>query len=731
MRRLTSLVIALVMVCGLVLSCVPFTSAAGSSMVTSDAAVQVIKNFEGFLKYPVWDYGQYSVGYGTRCPDDKLEEYRENGIPEEDAVALLREHLLIAETAINSRIIDRLGVKLSQNQFDALVSFTYNCGSGWAYDTSGTLYKAIANGTTGNELIRAFALWCNAGGQILTGLLNRRLCEANMYLNGAYSNTPPSNYGYVFYDANGGTTTPRSQGYSTQWSAAPYPVPAYEGHTFLGWYTQKEGGTKVTNLDASHKGKTLYAHWSDDNGSTGGSGGSTGGNTGGSTGSGQEKPNDQIASGTPITPVTVTVTDTDVNVRTGPGLSYPVIGTAQKDAKLTITEIGTADGHTWGKYSGGWLSLTYTNYSQLTGDSGTTPSQPETTQPPATEPETTAPTEPETTQPPATQPQATLPPTSEGEQEIHKDPPSTSATQPSTKPQTATNTSKQQSAETKTWTGYVTGEKTALRKGAGIGYDETGTVEADTLLEFSQVRGSWGKTADGWVSLKDVQLLSVPTEDDDLADVWVGQVYDCKQLSLRSEPTIDNNIVGCVNDGTVLTITEIVEDDAQTWGKTADGWVSLMYVRLLSTPDSFRENNAQYWTAQVTQRQDGLIYSQPSLDAETTGTIPGGRVVTILENQVQDGNLWVKTAQGWILGDTVELLTAPAEIAQEEGGVITALVNTKTLLQAYSQPDSQEETTGVLGVNNLVLIYETKTENDVQWGKTSQGWIPMDSVTEL
>lgn len=737
MRRLTGLVMAIVLVCGLVLSCVPFTSAAGSSMVTSDAAVQVIKTFEGFLKYPVWDYGQYSVGYGTRCPDDKLEEYRENGITEEEAVALLREHLLIAETAVNSRIIDRLGVSLSQNQFDALVSFTYNCGSGWTYDANGTLYKAVANGTTGNELIRAFALWCSAGGQILTGLLNRRLCEANMYLNGAYANTPPSDYCYVFYDANGGTTTPRSQGYSTQWEAAPYPVPTYEGHTFLGWYTQKEGGTKVTNLDSATKGKTLYAHWSDSNGSTGGdNGGDTGGDTGGNSGnSGNE-----IASGTPITAVTVTVTDTDVNVRSGPGLSYPVIGTAQKDAKLTITEIGTANGHTWGRFSDGWLSLTYTNYGQLTAGSETSPTEPETTQPETTaptqpettaptQPATTAPTEPVTTQPPATQPESTLPPTSEGEQEIHKDPPKTPAAEPAKQPDSTA--AAQESGEPQIWWGYVTAEETALREGGGIGYAQTGSVEADTLVEFSKVQGSWGKTDDGWISLKDVQLLSVPTGEEDLAGVWVGQVYDCKQLSVRSEPTMDNNIVGCVNNGTVLTITEIVEGDEQTWGKTADGWVSLMYVRLLSTPESFRENNAQYWTAQVTQHQDSLVYSQPSLEGETIATMPGGRVVTILENRVQDGTLWVKTSQGWILGDTVKLLTAPEEISQEEGGVITALVSTEDLLRAYSQPDSQEEATGTLGINNLVLIYETMTQDEVLWGKTTQGWIPMDSVTEL
>ena len=43
----------------------------------------------------------------------------------------------------------------------------------------------------------------------------------------------------------------------------------------------------------------------------------------------------------------------------------------------------------------------------------------------------------------------------------------------------------------------------------------------------------------------------------------------------------------------------------------------------------------------------------------------------------------------------------------------------------------RKEATGTLGINNLVLIYETKTQDEVLWGKTSQGWIPMDSVKEL
>ena len=40
--------------------------------------VAVLKKMEGFSKYPVYDYGQYSVGYGTRCPADKLDYYLEH-----------------------------------------------------------------------------------------------------------------------------------------------------------------------------------------------------------------------------------------------------------------------------------------------------------------------------------------------------------------------------------------------------------------------------------------------------------------------------------------------------------------------------------------------------------------------------------------------------------------------------------------------------------------------------
>ena len=73
MKRITSLLLAIVLFAGLVLTAAP-TAYAASEMKASDALVEVLKKEEGFSEKPYWDYGQYTVGYGTRCPDDMLEE---------------------------------------------------------------------------------------------------------------------------------------------------------------------------------------------------------------------------------------------------------------------------------------------------------------------------------------------------------------------------------------------------------------------------------------------------------------------------------------------------------------------------------------------------------------------------------------------------------------------------------------------------------------------------------
>ena len=104
-KRMLALMLALVLTAGVFLGMAP-SAAAASDMKVSDELVKILKMEEGFSRYPIYDYGQYSVGYGTRCPDDMLAYYREHGITESEAEVLLRNYLKNAEKQVNSKLID-------------------------------------------------------------------------------------------------------------------------------------------------------------------------------------------------------------------------------------------------------------------------------------------------------------------------------------------------------------------------------------------------------------------------------------------------------------------------------------------------------------------------------------------------------------------------------------------------------------------------------------------------
>ena len=134
-RRLISALLVMI----LVVSMMPVTAFAASGREISDSCIAQIKYFEGFEEIAYWDYVQYTVGYGTRCPDDKLEEYLTVGITEEAAEALLKQELDSFENSVNRFARDN-GLELTQNQFDALVSFTYNLGSAWTQGDESYLF---------------------------------------------------------------------------------------------------------------------------------------------------------------------------------------------------------------------------------------------------------------------------------------------------------------------------------------------------------------------------------------------------------------------------------------------------------------------------------------------------------------------------------------------------------------------------------------------------------------
>ena len=74
-----------------------------------------------------------------------------------------------------------------------------------------------------------------------------------------YAKWTPNTYTVIF-DANGGSVNPTSA-VTVAGKLTSLPTPTYDGYDFLGWYTQKDGGDKVTTDTVFTVDSTIYAHW--------------------------------------------------------------------------------------------------------------------------------------------------------------------------------------------------------------------------------------------------------------------------------------------------------------------------------------------------------------------------------------------------------------------------------------------------------------------------------------
>lgn len=642
----------------ILLSMLCIGASAEEVMTTSDEAVAMLKAEEGFSSKPYWDYAQWTIGYGTKCPDDMLEYYKQYGIQESEAESLLRNYLARFEEELH-KFAARTGVKLTQNQFDALLLFTYNCGSGWSYETGGIFYNAIVGGATGNDLVYAFSRWCSAGGQILTGLLRRRLCEANLYLNGIYSQTIPENLGYVLYDACGGKTSPTVQGYDTALTAAILSTPTREGYIFDGWYTEKSSGTKVTYLDATVRNCRLYAHWKD--------------------AAGNEITSDNKS-------VTVTVTGNGVNIRSGAGTNYDVVGSANKGRQLVITETAEGSGYSWGKFNGGWICLKYTNYDQVIAEQKQEDTPPKEESAPEQKPEETLP--------------ETKPDKPEGSEQ----------------PETQMGTVK-------------VNDCLRVRSGPSTGYAVVDYLKNGDRVEIleQKIVGTmvWGKTAKGWISLSYVTLDKTDAEQkpeikpvETPLVVATGTVKVNEFLRIRSGPGTTHSVAGYLTNGEKVAILETKDSGSMTWGRIISGWISLDYVIL----DKKQEEKPAVVTGTVKVSDYLRVRRGAGTSYAIVGYLSNGTKITVLEQKTVGNTTWGKISEGWISLDYVTLDTASAE-PQKNIKTVTA-----DCLRIRSNAGTSNTIVGYLYAGAKVEILETKTVGGTQWGRVAKGWISMDYI---
>lgn len=147
-------------------------------MQLSDNGLRLIKSFEGYLKRQedgscvayLCPAGVPTIGWG--CTEGVKLGMRWTEAEAEDG---LKREIAKFEAGVQRLVT----VDLNQNEFDALVSLTYNIGLA-GFQRSTVLRKLNAGDRSGAA--KAFGLWRSGGGRVLPGLVSRRARESSLFM---------------------------------------------------------------------------------------------------------------------------------------------------------------------------------------------------------------------------------------------------------------------------------------------------------------------------------------------------------------------------------------------------------------------------------------------------------------------------------------------------------------------------------------------------------------------
>lgn len=144
----------------------------------SQKTIDLIKSFEGLkleayldsVKVPTIGYGttKYPTGQNVKIGDK---------ITKEQAEEYIKHDIEYFAKGVKSAIDEN--IHLNDNQFGALVSFSYNLGLGNLKTSS--LLKRVNMNPNDPAIRTEFMKWINAGGKPLEGLKRRRAAEADLY----------------------------------------------------------------------------------------------------------------------------------------------------------------------------------------------------------------------------------------------------------------------------------------------------------------------------------------------------------------------------------------------------------------------------------------------------------------------------------------------------------------------------------------------------------------------
>lgn len=146
-------------------------------MILDNKGYLLITKFEGLSLKPYLCSAKIpTIGYGnTYYPDGKRVTLLDKEITKQQAFDMFKE----LANRFAKRVDALVTSNLNQNQFNALVSFAYNVGTG--NFASSTLLKKVNRNPNDLTIKDEFLRWNKAGGKVINGLTNRRNEEADLY----------------------------------------------------------------------------------------------------------------------------------------------------------------------------------------------------------------------------------------------------------------------------------------------------------------------------------------------------------------------------------------------------------------------------------------------------------------------------------------------------------------------------------------------------------------------
>ena len=285
----------------------------------------------------------------------------------------------------------------------------------------------------------------------------------------------------------------------------------------------------------------------------------------------------------------------------------------------------------------------------------------------------------------------------------------------------------------------------------------TGSYKAGTKLKIvaTNAAKTWGQVEEngvavGWVALmytdwSTVYDGSAPSDANNTTPIATATVTYNGYLNARSDPGVDNKIVGGFAKDTTVNVFEIRTVNGHRWGRTSSGWICLTYTSVkMLTDKNVSDTGVLDYAFEVTLVNAGAdlsTYVQPTTSSNNSDTIKAGTTgLKITNAAVADGVIWVKAH--WTVKETDK--NGKTNVIAKSGWVTYNnfnLVPTKftvvsDTLNIRDAAGSQNQFVFKLTKGVEVEVHEISLANEEIWGRIEgytsggvnyDGWINLAS----